>query len=258
MPEATYDRIGVHYARGRRPDPRWQAAVHAALGTSRSVLNVGAGTGSYEPADRYVVAVEPSRTMIAQRPAGGTPVLQAAAENLPLADGCFDVAMALVTLHHWRDWAAGLREMQRVARRVIVLHFDPESFHSRFWLVRDYLPEIGELELKIPSVQQVAAALGRNVEVQTLPVPWDCIDGFLAAFWRRPHAYQNPDVRQAMSGLQLLDPQVLTRGMNQLRIDLDDGTWERKNNHLLKLDALDLGWRLISTGTTLATRLNES
>jgi len=253
VPEAVYDRIGVDYAQGRRPDPRWQAAVDAALGTSRSVLNVGAGTGSYEPPDRYVVAVEPSRTMIAQRPAGGTPVLQAAAENLPLADGRFDVAMALVTLHHWRDWAAGLREMQRVANRVVVLHFDPESFHSGFWLVRDYLPEIAELELKIPSVQQVAAALGEDVKVRTLPVPWDCTDGFLAAFWRRPQAYQDPAVRQSMSGLQLLDPQVLTRGMTQLRIDLKDGTWQRKNNHLLELDALDLGWRLISTGPTLAS-----
>jgi len=258
VPEAVYDRIGVDYAQGRRPDPRWQAAVDAALGTSRSVLNVGAGTGSYEPPDRYVVAVEPSRTMIAQRPAKGTPVLQAAAENLPLADGRFGVAMALVTLHHWRDWAAGLREMQRVANRVVVLHFDPELFHSGFWLVRDYLPEIAELELKIPSVQQVAAALGEDVEVRTLPVPWDCTDGFLAAFWRRPQAYQDPAVRRSMSGLQLLDPQVLTRGMTQLRIDLKDGTWQRKNNHLLELDALDLGWRLISTGPTLASDPNES
>jgi len=185
-------------------------------------------------------------------------VLQAAAENLPLADGRFGVAMALVTLHHWRDWAAGLREMQRVANRVVVLHFDPESFHSGFWLVRDYLPEIAELELKIPSVQQVAAALGEDVKVRTLPVPWDCTDGFLAAFWRRPQAYQDPAVRQSMSGLQLLDPQVLTRGMTQLRIDLKDGTWQRKNNHLLELDALDLGWRLISTGPTLASDPNES
>jgi len=243
----VYDRIGVDYGRGRRPDPRWQAEVDAALGTSRTVLNVGAGTGSYEPADRYVVAVEPSRTMIAQRPAGGTPVLRATAENLPLADGRFDVAMALVTLHHWRDWAAGLREMQRVADRVVVLHFDPASLHSGFWLVRDYLPEIAELGLTVPRVQQVAAALGKDVEVRTLPVPWDCTDGFLPAFWRRPQAYQDPVVQQSMSGLQLLDPKVLTRGMTQLRVDLENGTWQRKNSNLLELDALDVGWRLIST-----------
>ena len=247
VPEAVYDRIGVHYGRGRRPDPRWQGEVDAALGTARTVLNVGAGTGSYEPVDRYVVAVEPSRTMIDQRPAGAAPVLQATAEQLPVADGQFDVAMALVTLHHWRDWAAGLREMQRVADRVVVLHFDP-ALHDEFWLIRDYLPELTELSVKIPSVGQVAAALGGDVAVGTLPVPWDCADGFLPAFWRRPQAYQDPAVQQSMSGLQLLDPQVLTRGMTQLRVDLEDGTWQRKNNSLLKLNALDVGWRLISTG----------
>jgi len=159
--------------------------VAAALGTARTVLNVGAGTGSYEPADRYLVAVEPSRTMIDQRPAGAAPVLQVTAEHLPVADGQFDVAMALVTLHHWLDWAAGLREMQRVADRVVILHFDP-ALHDEFWLVRDYLPELTQLSVKIPSVQQVAAALGEDVEVRTLLVPWDCADGFLPAFWRRP------------------------------------------------------------------------
>lgn len=246
MPEALYDRIGVVYGRGRRPDRRWQVEVNAALGRSRTVLNVGAGTGSYEPADRYVLAVEPSGTMIAQRPAGGPPVLQATAERLPLADGQFDVAMALVTVHHWRDWAAGLREMQRVAERVIVLHFDP-VLHDRFWLVRDYLPELADLSREIPSVQQVSAALGKDVEVRTLPVPWDCADGFLPAFWRRPQAYLDPAVQQSMSGLQLLDPQVLTRGLTQLRVDLEDGTWERKYDSLLELEVLDVGWRLIVT-----------
>lgn len=251
VPEVVYDRIGVDYARGRRPDPRWQAQVDAALGGSRMVLNVGAGTGSYEPADRSVVAVEPSRTMIDQRPAGAPPVLQATAEHLPVADGQFDVAMALVTLHHWRDWAAGLAEMQRVADRVVVLHFDP-ALHDRFWLVQDYLPELAELSVKIPSVQQVAGVLGKNVEVRTLPVPWDCVDGFLPAFWRRPEAYLDPTVQQSMSGLQLLDPPVLTRGLTQLRADLADRTWHLKNSSLLELEVLDVGWRLISTETTRA------
>ncbi len=257
VPEAVYDRIGMHYGRGRRPDPRWQAEVDAALRTARTVLNVGAGTGSYEPADRHVVAVEPSRTMIDQRPAGAAPVLQATAEQLPLADGQFDVAMALVTLHHWRDWTAGLRQMQRVADRVVILHFDP-ALHDEFWLIRDYLPELTELSVKIPSVQQVAAALGQDIEVRTLLVPWDCADGFLPAFWRRPQAYQDPAVQQSMSGLQLLDPHVLTRGMTKLRVDLEDGTWQRKNNNLLELNALDAGWRLISTGTKLRGDLNGS
>jgi len=200
----------------------------------------------------------PTSSRLSPRPVGAAKVLRATAENLQLADGRFDVAMALVTLHHWRDWATGLREMQRVANRVVVLHFDPASLHTGFWLVRDYLPEIAELGLTTPSVEQVAAALGEDVEVRTLPVPWDCTDGFLPAFWRRPQAYQNPVVQQSMSGLQLLDPKVLTRGMTQLRVDLEDGTWQRKNSNLLELDALDVGWRLISTRTTLAGDLNES
>ena len=208
--------------------------MDAALGAARTVLNVGAGTGSYEPADRYVVAVEPSRTMIDQRPTGAAPALPATAEQLPVADSQFDVAMALVTLHHWRDWAAGLHEMQRVADRIVVVHFDP-ALHDEFWLVRDYLPELTELPVEIPSVQQVAAALGKDTKVRTLPVPWDCADGFLAAFWRRPQGYQDPAVQQSMSGLQQLDPRVLTRDITQLQVDLQDGTWQRKNNSLLKL-----------------------
>ena len=246
MSEAVYDRIGVNYGRGRRPDPRWQAEVNAALGRYRTLLNVGAGTGSYEPGDRGVLAVEPSWTMIAQRPAGAAPVLQATAEHLPLADGAFDLAMALVTIHHWRDWTAGLREMQRVADRVVVLHFDP-VLHSDFWLARDYLPELTDVWQGVPRVQQVSAALGKRVVVRSLPVPWDCTDGFLPAFWRRPQAYLDPAVQQSMSGLQLLEPDVLVRGMAQLRADLENGTWERRNGNLLAQESLDVGWRLIST-----------
>ena len=243
-PDALYDRIGVDYARGRKPDRRWQAEVDAALGRSKTVLNVGAGTGSYEPTDRYVLAVEPSTTMIAQRPIGGPRVLQARAERLPIADCQFDVAMALVTIHHWQDWVAGLREMQRVAKRVIVLHFDP-ALSDQFWLVRDYLPKVADLSRDIPTVKQVSAALGEDVEVRSLPVPWDCADGFLGAYWRRPLAYLEPAVQQSMSGLQLIDPQVLSRGLTQLRVDLQDGTWARRNAGLHKLETLDLGWRII-------------
>lgn len=244
MSEPLYDRIGVHYARGRRPDPRWQAEIDRALGQARTVLNVGAGTGSYEPADRFVVAIEPSATMIAQRPVGAPPVLQATAEHLPIADDRFDVAMALVTIHHWQDWRASLREMQRVANRVIVLHFDPVA-NDRFWLIQDYLPEVAELSREVPSVQELSDALGEDVEVRSLAVPWDCTDGFLPAYWRRPHAYLDPRVQQSMSGLQLLDPDVLARGMQQLSDDLTDGTWERRNAALLQLDTMDAGWRLI-------------
>jgi SAM-dependent methyltransferase len=246
MIEPVYDRIGVNYSRGRRPDPRWQAALDDCLGTAPTIVNIGAGTGSYEPPDRYVLAVEPSGAMIAQRAPGAAPALQAHAENLPIADQQFDVAMALVTLHHWMDWQVGVREMLRVARRVVVLHFDP-AMHARFWLARDYLPELVDVWAEVPSAQVVAATLGPKAETQVLPVPWDCVDGFLPAYWRRPAAYLDADVRQTMSGLQLLDPDVLSRGISALHRDLADGTWRNKNKALLDQDSLDVGWRLIST-----------
>ncbi|MBC7558998.1 MAG: class I SAM-dependent methyltransferase [Dermatophilaceae bacterium] len=248
MTDDIYDHIGNDYTQGRRPDPRWQAALDDVLGQPRTLLNVGAGTGSYEPRDRYVLAVEPSKLMISQRPAAAAPALQASAESLPVADKQFDAAMALVTIHHWQDWRAGLREMQRVARRVIVLHFDPD-IHSAFWLVRDYLPTLADVWREVPSVQEVATHLGPGVEVRDLPVPWDCVDGFLPAYWRRPEAYLDPQVRQSMSGLRFLDPDELTQGIEQLRSDLRDGTWRRRNRQLLKADALDVGWRLIAFPT---------
>lgn len=242
---AIYERLGIGYAQRRRPDPRWQSAIDAALGPARTVLNVGAGTGSYEPQDRYVLAVEPSATMIGQRPELAAPALLASAESLPVADGQFDVAMALVTLHHWSDWRAGLREMQRAAERVVVLHFDP-GVHAGFWLARDYLPELAHVWRGLPTPADVMAQLGPDAAAAELPVPWDCVDGFLPAFWRRPQAYLDPLVRRSMSGLQLLEPAVLDRGIEHLRRDLADGAWERRNADLLTLDALDVGWRLIT------------
>ncbi len=244
MTEPVYDRIGTGYAGQRRPDPRWQAAVDAALGRSRTVVNIGAGTGSYEPDDRYVLAVEPSTTMIRQRPAGSPPALQASAENLPIADAQFDVAMAIVSLHHWQDWAAGVREMLRVADRAVILHFDP-TLHGEFWLARDYLPELTEIWRDVPAVDEVAATIGTNAVVQDLLIPWDCVDGFLPAYWRRPDAYLDPVVQQSMSGLQLLDPAVLSRGLSRLQSDLQDGTWQRTHAPLLHAEELDTGWRLI-------------
>ena len=153
---------------------------------------------------------------------------------------------ALVTLHHWTDWQAGLREMLRVARRVVVLHFDP-VVHGGFWLVRDYLPELVEGWAEVPSAQDVAAAVGPEAETRVLPVPWDCVDGFLPAYWRRPEAYLDAEVRQVVSGLQLLDPDVLARGISALRGDLGDGTWRTRNKALFEQHWLDAGWRLIST-----------
>lgn len=247
MTDPVYDHIGEGYAGQRRPEPTWQALIDAALGSARTVVNVGAGAGSYEPRDRRVVAVEPSTTMIEQRLAGSAPVLQACAESLPLADHQFDVAMATVTLHHWTDWAAGVREMLRVADRAVIVHFDP-TLHGDFWLVSDYLPELAEVWAGVPSVAEVAAAVGPGAVVRDLLVPWDCVDGFLPAYWRRPEAYLDPVVQRSMSGLQLLDPGVLARGLQRLESDLRHGSWRRDHAALLQTNAVDVGWRLISGG----------
>ena len=184
---AIYDTIGVDYANLRRPDPRFAAQIEAALGPARTVLNVGAGAGSYEPRDREVTAVEPSLEMIRQRPPGAAPVVQATAESLPFADNSFDAAMAILTVHHWADKAQGLAEMKRVSRGpVVVLTFDPE--HRGNWLT-DYLPALIDLDERImPPMSDYVGGLGA-VDIAPLPIPYDCSDGFLYAYWRCPHAY---------------------------------------------------------------------
>jgi len=240
-----YDRIGAGYAHARRPDPRIAARVAGALGGAETVVNVGAGSGSYEPADRAVVAVEPSRTMIAQRPAGSAPVVQASATHLPFADGAFAAAMAVLTVHHWPDRAAGLAELRRVARgAVAVLTWDPEG--PGFWLIRDYLPEILEADRgNFPTIDEYAAALG-PVRVEPVPVPHDCADGFLGAYWRRPHAYLDPRVRAGISSFSTIPG--LDAGLERLRADLEDGTWERRHGELLRRSEIDAGYRLVISG----------
>jgi len=236
-----YDRIGTGYGRFRRPDPRIAARIHRALAGARSVVNVGAGTGSYEPEGR-VVAVELSATMIAQRPAGAAPAVQASALALPFRADAFDAALAVLTLHHWPDWRAGVAEMARVARdRVVILTYDCDA--AGFWLVRDYFPEILALDRRwMPPVAEVAGALG-TAEVIPVPVPWDCSDGFLGAYWRRPEAYLDAGVRGAISAFALV-PDVEAR-IAALRRDLADGTWARRNAALEDREELDIGYRLV-------------
>lgn len=241
--QPSYERLGLRYAEGRASDPRWFGRIEETIGTARTIVNVGAGTGSYEPCDRYVLAVEPSKAMIAQRPVGAAPCLVGYAENLPIADRQFDLATAFITLHHWADWRAGVREMQRVARRIAILHFDP-TLHASFWLVRDYLPELVRQWEDVPSVSDVAASIGAT-NVRAMPVPFDCVDGFLAAFWRRPQAYLDDEIRRRISGLQLLDERVLERGLRELTNDLESGAWAQRNAILLDRYDLDVGWRLI-------------
>jgi SAM-dependent methyltransferase len=240
--DAVYDEIGRSYAATRRSDPRVEAAIWAALGGAGSVVNVGAGAGSYEPPST-VLAVEPSAAMIAQRPPGAAPAIQASAERIPLDDGACDAAMAVLTIHHWPDAAAGVREMRRVARRLVILTHDPD-FADRFWLVRDYLPESAEYDRgRMPAVGAVRDWMG-GAEVRVVPVPHDCRDGFLCAFWRRPEAYLDPVVRAGMSNLAQLGAPV-ERAVAALRRDLRSGAWHERNRDLLELDELDLGYRLL-------------
>jgi SAM-dependent methyltransferase len=236
-----YDRVGATYTATRRTEPRIAARLWAALGGARTVLNVGAGTGSYEPSDRVVVAVEPSPVMAAQRPPGAAPVVRAVAEDLPFHDGSFDAAMAVLSDHHWPDPIAGLREMARVARRVVVFQWDPEAVDDS-WLVRDYLPEFRSLG-GWPTLAERAAAIGARRE--PVPIPWDCADGFFHAFWRRPEAYLAEAVRRGSSVWSRLGPEVEARAVAALRADLESGAWQERNAAILDRDELDLGYRLL-------------
>lgn len=236
--------LGKGYAAARRPDPRVTALIHEALGDARTVVNVGAGAGSYEPTDRDVIAVEPSATMIAQRPPGSARVIQGVAEDLPFADQEYDAALAVLTVHHWTDPAAGLRELRRVARRQVVLTWDPAAI-AEMWLVRDYLPEIAVRERTLATLDAVVGGLGPAAEVRAVPVPDDCTDGFLAAHWRRPEAYLDPVVRRSMSAFANIPDGVLLPAMDRLRADLDGGSWAARNAELLDLETFDAGYRLV-------------
>jgi SAM-dependent methyltransferase len=244
-----YDQIGTTYSRFRRPDPHVAATIDAALEGCASVVSVGAGTGSYEPrgkraqAPARVVAIEPSRTMIAQRPPDAAPVAQAVAEHLPFAHGAFDAALAVLTVHHWPDAQRGLAEMQRIARRQVVLTWDPVVVSS-FWLIADYLPELAAHEARLAAVDTIASLLD-TTDVRVLPVPHDCSDGFMAAYWRRPERYLDPDARAAISGLTLLDQTIVARAMRALADDLASGAWHRRHADLLSLEELDAGYRLV-------------
>jgi SAM-dependent methyltransferase len=238
-----YDSIGTGYTAMRREDPRIAARIREALGDARTVVNVGAGTGAYEPADLDVVAVEPFETMIAQRPAGASPVVRAYTKDLPFMDGSFDAAMAVLTDHHWIDQARGLAELARVARRVVLFTWDPATTLD-IWVVRDYFPGVRAL---IPDDYRLAHTLTRlgDARVEPVPVPHDCRDGFFHAYWRRPEAYLSDAVRAAISVFALMDDAAVREGVDRLRRDLDSGEWRRRNAWLLELDELDAGYRLV-------------
>jgi SAM-dependent methyltransferase len=240
-----YDAIGAGYAATRRTDPRIAAHISAALGDARTVVNVGAGTGSYEPSDRDVIAVEPSAVMRAQRRAGTAPCVAAEAHSLPFPDRSFDAAMAVSTVHHWPDAIAGLRELRRVAKRVVVFTFDDSTtgWQTRFWLTRDYLPEFADLFRDRPPIRALARAIDARIE--PVLIPWDCTDGIFEAYWRRPEAYLDEQVRRGMSVWTRVGPDAERRTVHNLQRDLDSGRWTERNRDILHLPAADLGLRLL-------------
>lgn len=246
---SLYDTIGTDYSTTRREDPRISAAIHAALGDAQTVLNVGAGAGAYEPRDRTVVAVDPSVVMLGQRPSDAAPAIRAEAESLPFDDRSFDAVMAVLSDHHWTDRERAFRELARIARnRVVFFNADPGQT-DRFWLTTEYLPSFLDL---IPSSHRAPGAWAREVEeafghaeLRPVPVPHDCRDGFYGAFWRRPHAYLDPVVRQGISVFARLPDSEVHEAMALLRADLESGRWNAVHADLVAREELDLGYAIM-------------
>jgi len=241
-----YDTIGLNYSNLRKPDTRIAQTIESALGDAKTVLNVGAGAGSYEPTDKQITAIEPSSKMIQQRSASSatkTKVIQGSAEDIPFDDKTFDASMAILTIHHWSDQERGVMEMRRVTRdKIVFLTYDP-SFRG-FWLA-DYFPALVTLdEAQMPQIANYEKWLG-SVEVSSVPIPHDCSDGFLAGYWRRPAAYLDERVRAAMSPFWALGD--ISEGLEKLQADLQSGAWEQRYAELLNLDNLDCGYRLVET-----------
>ncbi len=248
---ARYDEIGRGYSLTRREDPDISAAIRTALGDARSVVNVGAGAGSYEPDDRYVIAVEPSDVMAAQRPSTIPPALLASAANLPLRDDATDAAMAVLTIHHWDDeLERGILELRRVAREtVVILTYDP-LVSGEMWLMADYLPEVAELDRRIfPAPESLAAWLGGRTRIDVVPIRRDTPDWMLGSFWAHPERVLDERARNATSGFARMDPSVVRRVVRDVRRDLESGAWDERHGHLRKLDAFDAGLRLVVSAT---------
>jgi SAM-dependent methyltransferase len=241
LPTSNYDQIGKTYGLTRQEDPKIARLVLDQIDTYQSVLNVGAGTGSYEPSERFVVAAELSWSMIRQRRSGAAPAVQTDALQLPFPDNSFEVSLAVLTLHHWKDWRRGLHELYRVAsKRIVILTWFP--LQHTFWLCR-YFPELWQVDMeKFPTPGQIEDVLG-PINVTTVPIPYDCADGFLGSFWRRPEAYLDDRVRSGISSFHHI-PNV-KRGAERLKKDLVDGSWHRDFGYLLELNELDLGYRIL-------------
>jgi SAM-dependent methyltransferase len=243
-----YDRIGLGYARTRREDPRLAQRLHRALGDAHTVVNVGAGAGSYEPRDRYVIAIEPSDIMAGQRPPALPPAVRASAGALPLRDQSVDAAMVILSLHHWdQEQEQGVRELRRVARgAVVIFTYDPDV-SARMWLMADYLPEVAELDYRImPRPEKLASWLGGTTRVEKVEIPDDTPDWTLGSFWAHPERVLDPAARNATSGFARMPPAVVERVARAVRRDLESGAWDRRHGHLRDLNAFDAGFRLIT------------
>ncbi|MGH2824230.1 MAG: class I SAM-dependent methyltransferase [Thermoleophilaceae bacterium] len=243
----AYDTIGLGYTRVRREDPRIATRIRAALGDARTVLNVGAGAGAYEPPGLDVTAVEPSAVMRAQRPPGSVPAIDAVAEALPFPEDSFDASMAVLSDHHWSDHRRGLAELRRVSRtRVVLFTWDPRTPLDS-WVVRDYFPGFARFCPRDCALEQTLERLGGG-RIEVVPIPHDCLDGFFHAYWRRPGAYLDARVRAGISVFARLTPEEVEKGVERLKADLDSGEWRRRNAELLDRDELDVGYRLLVAG----------
>jgi SAM-dependent methyltransferase len=242
---ALYQSVAADYAQVRRPDERIARRIELAIGDARSVVNVGAGTGSYEPRDRLVTAVEPSSEMAQRRPKDAGRCVQAAAEALPFEDASFDAAMTVLSLHHWTSFRRGVAEMRRVSRgRVVIFTWDP-AFAMAHWLVAEYLPEIAPLDVaRFPPIAALIDLLPGAI-ASPVPIAHDCTDAFFCASWRRPERYLDPQVRNGSSVFAQLPQATLDAGIARLRVDLASGAWHARHASLLEKSELDLGYRLI-------------
>lgn len=245
---SPYDEIGGEYTATRRADPRIAMRIHEALGDADSVANVSAGAGTYEPLDRNVLPIEPSQRMIAQRSPRLPRAILGHPESLPLSSSSVDAAMACLTLHHWTDWRIGLHELRRVARKRVVIFTYDHSYAERFWLLRDYLPKLGRLDgSRFPGIAEQRAGTGDEVRIEQVPIPHDCVDSFLGAYWRRPSAYLDQRVRADISTFRLPGAERLLDGLDRLAEDLRTSRWEECNRDILGREELDLGYRLLVT-----------
>jgi ubiquinone/menaquinone biosynthesis C-methylase UbiE len=229
----NYDKYGQQYSGHRQTDPEIAKYIYSALGKAKTVINIGAGAGSYEPHDRYVIAVEPSATMRVQRLKNHrSPAVNAMAETLPFDDGSFDAATAFLTVHHWPDIAKGLKELRRVTRgQIIIMTYNKDALDV-FWNT-DYFPEVVDIERqRYPAMQWLCETLGGNCEIQDIPIPLNCIDGFQEAFYGRPEAFLSHHVRKAMSAWGFIPPSQQDVMISRFKNTLLSGEWDEKYGHL--------------------------